>query len=390
MSFSESQLFALEVTERVTSVFSLLGTSFIITTFLFHHSFSHSINRLVFFAALGNSASNIATLISRSSLAEGETALCQFQAFLIQMFLPADACWTLAMALNVYLTFFRKYSAADLRRLEIKYILACYGIPFIPALVYLFVSTEARGRAYGPATLWCWIPSSWNWLRMATFYVPVWFIILFTFSIYIRVGNYIYQKRCELRLFTSSRAPSPTNGNNTKSTDIDIISEPAEPNSTLYSMQALRGGQAEIIPRNQEYSVTIRSGPDPPAWDARQQQVHKVIEKNRAAWAYTRCAFLFFVALLVTWVPPTINRVYGVVYPDDNNFAMFFASSLVLPLQGFWNSIIYVTTSLPACKSLWITLSSKITGAPEPRRVRDSIVSESAKRIDDQESLYSG
>ena len=68
-------------------------------------------------------------------------------------FMPADALWTLAMACNVYLTFFRRYDQGDLRALEWKYALACYGIPFFPAITYLFIKTEHGVRMYGPAVV---------------------------------------------------------------------------------------------------------------------------------------------------------------------------------------------------------------------------------------------
>lgn len=68
-------------------------------------------------------------------------------------FMPADALWTFAMACNVWLSFFRNYDSATFRRLEYKYILACYGIPFVPAFVYLFIRTEDRDRIYGPAVV---------------------------------------------------------------------------------------------------------------------------------------------------------------------------------------------------------------------------------------------
>ena len=42
------------VIERVSSVFSLVGIVFILTTFLLAHSFNKPINRLVFFATFGN------------------------------------------------------------------------------------------------------------------------------------------------------------------------------------------------------------------------------------------------------------------------------------------------------------------------------------------------
>lgn len=65
--------------------------------------------------------------------------------------MPADALWTFAMACNVYLTFFHKYDSEQLRRLEWKYVLYCYGIPFVPAFAYFFIQTQARGRIYGSA-----------------------------------------------------------------------------------------------------------------------------------------------------------------------------------------------------------------------------------------------
>jgi len=67
--------------------------------------------------------------------------------------MPADALWTLAMACNVYLTFFHKFNADQLRALEWKYFLVCYGLPLVPAIVYLPIATQARGKIYGPATV---------------------------------------------------------------------------------------------------------------------------------------------------------------------------------------------------------------------------------------------
>ena len=48
----------------------------------------------------------------------------------------ADALWTFAMACNVYFVFFWKYDAKQLRSLEWKYILFCYGVPFISAFTF--------------------------------------------------------------------------------------------------------------------------------------------------------------------------------------------------------------------------------------------------------------
>ena len=68
-------------------------------------------------------------------------------------FLPADALWNLAMAINVYLTLFKKYNAQQLKALEWRYHIMCYGTTFVVALAYLFIRTPARGSMYGEATV---------------------------------------------------------------------------------------------------------------------------------------------------------------------------------------------------------------------------------------------
>lgn len=79
------QLRDFTVIERVCSVFSLLGCSFIIATFIWCSSFRKPITRLVFYASLGNVMTNVATLMARSYVESPLSAGCQFQGFLIQM-----------------------------------------------------------------------------------------------------------------------------------------------------------------------------------------------------------------------------------------------------------------------------------------------------------------
>ena len=80
-----AQTTALMITERTTSVMSLLGTAFILSTFAYWPAFHKPINRLVVFASLGNIIGNAATLISTSGVTAGiDSPTCQFQAFVIQ------------------------------------------------------------------------------------------------------------------------------------------------------------------------------------------------------------------------------------------------------------------------------------------------------------------
>jgi hypothetical protein len=93
---------AVETTERVCSVLSLLGIAFIVTTFLCDKSFHKPINRLIFFAVWGNTMSNVATLISTSGIHLGvDGFLCQFQAFLIQWHVFSHLRLTKSVVANV-------------------------------------------------------------------------------------------------------------------------------------------------------------------------------------------------------------------------------------------------------------------------------------------------
>ncbi|KAL4927795.1 putative cAMP receptor-like protein [Aspergillus undulatus] len=357
MSLSAGQLFAISSTERTCSTISLLATSIIIISFASSTSFRKPINRLVFYASFGNIMANVATLISQSGIAAGPNSnLCQIQAFLIQWFMPADALWTFAMAFNVYLTFFRKYNSEQLRRLEWKYVVLCYGLPFIPAFTYFFIHTPSRGKVYGSAILWCWVAPSWDFLRIALFYGPVWLVIFVTLAIYARIGNLVWRRRRQLKeaggLDTTIDVSIPDDPPFSKITEIFITREDATSHRTGEAGPSTEQPPTfSCIQSHRPYSVSVQAGIDA----ASQVQLERlrsveapegspehgqysnsrtVSEVNTAAWAYTKYAMLFFVALLVTWVPSTINRVYAFIRPEKSNLGLNYASSFVLPLQA--------------------------------------------------------
>ncbi|KAI1799824.1 family A G protein-coupled receptor-like protein [Daldinia bambusicola] len=388
------ELEAISIIERVGSVFSLTGSLFVILTFLFSKAFHKPINRLVFYASFGNMMSNVGTLMSRRFVTDIDSFGCQYQGFLIQMFLPADAFWTLAMAFNVYLTFYHKFDAARLRMMEKWYLLICYGIPFIPALTYVFVRTESAGRMYGNATLWCWVSSKWDIFRIITFYGPVWVVILLTMSIYIRAGKDIYQKRKQLRNFgasSSAHDPEALNMNDpysVKTTEVTVTSESIEESGNGIDLAPL--GRFSMNKNKPSYSVTISSNNNrgessraqeadriapiqnlpqtPSAVQSRvkSQRRRANFEANNAAWSYSKCAILFFTALLVTWLPSTANRVYSIVNTNSVLASLEIMSAIVLPLQGFWNCLIYVATSWEAVKMTFSDIKTYFTSGPRP------------------------
>lgn len=285
-------------------------------------------------------------MISRSGIAAGETSpLCLVQSFLIQMFIPADALWNLAMATNVYLSIFKKYNAIDLRKLEWRYLALCYGIPLIPAVIYLPLEVKGKGRMYGPATIWCSISKEWAVFRIATFYAPVWALMLTTFTIYALVGNKLYQAR--RRLHKSTIQPpkhfiqSPIRSR--KTTNVENI----ELASSCYDMDIkARMDSPSMDPVEIEFCPMER-GQSSHTHDSIS---HSVVPESHAARRYPQYALLFFVALICTWIPSSVNRAYVLVHPDTHSFSLNFLESLVLPSQGLWNALIYINTTRPVCR----------------------------------------
>jgi hypothetical protein len=172
MVLSSAQLRALEIVERCASGLSFLGLATIIVTFFTNPRFRNPINRLILINAFYNIFDVTLTMISLDGPRAGDaSALCQFQAFLNQMydkkpltsrkselmmgcrFPLADVLWTLAMAIDVFLIVFRRYDHANLRKLEVKYLAAITTVTFIPSLVFLFIRTPEKGPMYGSVTV---------------------------------------------------------------------------------------------------------------------------------------------------------------------------------------------------------------------------------------------
>lgn len=240
-----------------------------------------------------------------------------------------------AMALNVYLTVFKKYSSHRLQKLEIRYIIACYGIPFIPAIVFLFISRNRGGvekPIFGPATLWCWIADDWKLLRLAAFYGPTWVVLIFTFSIYIRAGKVIFKLRGSLRFFAKTDSSTTTSWTDNGGPTVTSIPPamvggknapralasahgPGDNNKLNHSagVPMLSDTSPVGLQHPSSYSCTVESiGRSQPSAGFRDSahantaRQKNAVEANTAAWAYCRCAMLFFLALVITWVgsPP--------------------------------------------------------------------------------------
>ena len=87
MSSSPEELNQIAIAGRVSSVLSILGSFTIIGAFALSRHFRSPIHRIIFFNAFYNLFDSVATMISTSGPAAGDTSsLCQFQGFALQMY----------------------------------------------------------------------------------------------------------------------------------------------------------------------------------------------------------------------------------------------------------------------------------------------------------------
>jgi hypothetical protein len=143
---------------------------------------------------------------------------------------------------------------------------------------------------------------------------------MFTVFIYVLAGIEIYQKRCQLRKFSHPR-PADVVDNpfvSTKTTKIEVTSEPAQSRNQSVASLKQGHGAIKVVPSRpyMEYSITIESGANALKSPCIERP-RTSLDASAAAWGYTRIAFLFFLALLITWVsPPPILLVQN---PQDKN-----------------------------------------------------------------------
>lgn len=216
---------------------------------------------------------------------------------------------------------------------------------------------------------------------------------------YIRAGSDIYKKQKQLRDFSSTTyhetepAPKSSVGDpftSSKTTEVFVTTEVVN-NKDAMNLGGIRrgsqstGGGAPKPPSPAAYSVTISSNRRPPTdrqsygdvglpiqgttttidpppttanrtgtgttYNPRRRAAY---EANSALLSYTKCALLFFTAMLVTWIPSSTNRVFSIVHSGETSTTLEIMSAAVLPLQGVWNAIIYAFTSWKAVKTLFI------------------------------------
>ncbi|KAL8396810.1 hypothetical protein RB594_003772 [Gaeumannomyces avenae] len=204
MAFTVEQRHILATLERAGGALSLVGVVLIFITFYWSKRIRTIPNHFILFASIANIGASVASIIALDGIEQGEdSGLCQTQAFLFEMFMQADPWWSAAMAINVYMVFFRGHNPSSFRRQLWVYNALCFGVPAVPAFTCLLVRPNGRPM-YGDSILWCWINHEWSSLRIYTYYLPIWLCIALSALIYFAVGYQVFHQRNQLRNLTLS------------------------------------------------------------------------------------------------------------------------------------------------------------------------------------------
>lgn len=132
-----------------------------------------------------------------------------------------------------------------------------------------------------------------------------------------------------------------------------------EANSTLPDSDKAYFSESHITSHS---SVEQAVAPRPPTRAPMNYQSSK--QRRVSFKQYILMPSLFFLALLATWVAPTINRVSTFIHPHSESFPLLVAVSTFGSLRGFWNGVIFITMGMKGWK----------------RRARERMILKSARR----------
>jgi hypothetical protein len=150
------------------------------------------------------------------------------------------------------------------------------------------------------------------------------------------------------------------------------IKPSAETRSTPYQHEgdAKAGYRATVCAASPPIdSSTLPPRPSSVATDHRNSHIKRAAG-NEAALAYLKVAFLMFVALIVVWVPSSVNRLYQFIHGNAPNFPLSLISAIVLPLQGAWNATIYIYTTRAEYRRAYAMVRSRLRGKAAPYHPR--------------------
>jgi len=215
-----------------TASLGLLGSLFIISTFLLFKEIRLFSTKLLFFLSLSDFMASICWYPFGSK----DEILCVIQAMGLQFFLCSSLLWTMCISISLLLAFYSdKFETFELSRNFKYYYALCWGIPLISVIICLSFGQYANE---GP---WCFVvPDS---LFRLFYYVPLTIVFLVNFGTFIairlKIAHFKYSIEARMNTMLSfylvaflvAQLPSVTNG-------FQKFAQPTHPIFALYIFQS--------------------------------------------------------------------------------------------------------------------------------------------------------
>ncbi|KAF9765873.1 hypothetical protein IL306_001798 [Fusarium sp. DS 682] len=364
-----SQRNTLVLFERIGGSISLVAVLCIFIAYALVPKVRNVQNTFIVFASVANVGASCASIIAMDGLELGVASpLCQAQSFMFHMFMQSDPWWSLAMAFNVFLVFFFRAKPDSFRR-------------------WWWVNPN-RGLVFGEATIWCWVNSDWENIRIYTYYMLIWVCIAGSIVFYFMVGYHVFHTRNQLKSLTASKSREPVSAEplqphaqrqvdflsvpqdcfyGTIVTEVQVVHStpsanhlPSEPKpaytASSSSPQVSFDEQPNTVQGSHShyFSTSISPGansrertslsPLRRITSATNRTINKFVIDDPIKRAYLRTSFLFALSVLVTWIPSSLNRIHSWLV-GTSPYEYHVAAAAVLPLQGLWNAVIFFVTS---------------------------------------------
>ncbi|PHH60880.1 hypothetical protein CDD81_1085 [Ophiocordyceps australis] len=334
-SLTPSEISALITIERTGAGLSMVAILLTLLSFGLFSKLRTMPNHFLALASLANAGASVASMMGYDGVDKGQdSSLCQAQAFIFEWFMQSDPWWSCAMAVNVLLVFFFNVNPVKIHRRLWIYCLVCFGGPFIPAVVLISLQGDSRGAVYGDATLWCWIGPQWSLVRLYAYYIPIWLCLFTSLVIYVLVGCHVFRSRNQLRQVAGQMGSVP----NSRSRVVLGSRDSAEERLTRDP-----DGCGTIMTELQHFEAVCRSSSQGRRGKSLLDRLHVgiVYQKIAQVWnsaslklkcfdtvkrAYLRTSVIFGLAVIITWVPSSLNRLYSLQNDGRISFAYSVAS----------------------------------------------------------------
>jgi len=188
MEFDSKQIETLQIVTHVSSSLSIVGSLFIIISYVVFPTMRRVHSTIIFFLSFCDLFSSLAWSVIPVSLSDN---WCLAQAIIVQFFQIASFIWTGAIAVSLYLVLVKKKVEFSFEH-RIFHLVSWLSAAINVSIGYfagIFGNANADVTDKNPS--WCWIKYQENFYKLGLYFIPFFIIWIFNLFIYIRVSKEI-------------------------------------------------------------------------------------------------------------------------------------------------------------------------------------------------------